>query len=94
MTSHFVMNILVVVILLFSAQENYGLQSSTKKFKSENSSVANVTTSPRVKRYAPHLNPLYRNFDFFNNDGTSFDVIKHKKALKASKNRYSRGRLF
>ena len=71
-----VMNGLVVVfILLSSAQENHGLENLHKINRNQlnnNNMSASVINHSRTKRYAPHLNPLYRNFDFFNNDGNDF----------------------
>ena len=55
-----VMNFLVLIfILLSSAQENHGFDNSTI----------------RVKRYAPHLNPILQRQSFFNSDGGN-DILE------------------
>ena len=67
-----VMNILLVVLIVFStAQENHGLQNKqdiVDNNRSRSSKSVN-TTLTRTKRYATHMNSLLREFNFFNNDG-------------------------
>ena len=71
-SASFVMNILLVVLIVFStAQENHGLQNKqdiVDNNRSRSSKSVN-TTLTRTKRYATHMNSLLREFNFFNNDG-------------------------
>ena len=55
-SSKFVMNLPLLLLLLITFQENLGLKASNK-------------TIVRTKRYATHLNPIYRHFDFLKRDG-------------------------
>ncbi len=72
-SSLIVMNVFIVLILLTTAQENHGLQSSKVVAEAEEYKPGNVTKPAlehkRAKRYATHLNPLLSSFDFYNNDG-------------------------
>ena len=84
-----VMNILLVVLIVFStAQENHGLQNKqdiVDNNRSRSSKSVN-TTLTRTKRYATHMNSLLRDFNFFNNDECPPSLSGERRFYCPSKN--------
>ena len=59
-SSKIAMNLPLLLLILTTFQENLGLSPL---------STLNKTSMIRSKRYATHLNPIYRHFDFLKRDG-------------------------